>query len=70
MSLISDSILRELFRHLGAWLANLQRAGGEHQAMLTWLAALIAAEQLQLLLTPGLANRSRSNKINDARPQS
>lgn len=52
MSLISDSLLRELFRHLRSWLANLQRAGAERkrESIDALRAVVIAARHTQAYL--------------------
>lgn len=52
MSLISDSLLRELFRHLRAWLTNLQRAGHERkrQSIDALRAVVVAARHTQVYL--------------------
>lgn len=52
MSLISDSLLRELFRHLRSWLANLQRAGSERKRESTQAlrAVILAARHTQVYL--------------------
>lgn len=52
MSLISDSLLRELFRHLRAWLSNLQRAGvaRKRESVDALRAVVIAARHTQVYL--------------------
>ncbi len=52
MSLISDSLLRELFRHLRAWLSNLQRAGvaRKRESIDALRAVVIAARHTQVYL--------------------
>ena len=47
--MISESLLRELFRHLRTWLANLQRAGGERrrESVAALRAVIIAARHTQ-----------------------
>jgi hypothetical protein len=52
MSVISDSLLRELFRHLKSWLTNLQRAGSERkgQSIDALRAVVIASRHTQVYL--------------------
>jgi hypothetical protein len=52
MPLITDSLLRELLRHLGTWLSNLQRAGDKRkrESIEALRAVVIAARHTQAYL--------------------
>jgi len=52
MSVLTDSLLKELFRHLGSWLANLKRAGAarKRESIDALRAVVIAARHTQVYL--------------------
>jgi len=52
MALITDNLLRELLRHLGTWLANLQRAGDKRkrESIEALRAVVVASRHTQVYL--------------------
>ena len=68
MRLISDILLRELFRHLGAWLANLSRAGQarKRESIEALRAVVVAARHTQAYLRQ-LRDRKAQDHAEEAR---
>jgi len=68
MALLTDTLLRELFRHLGSWLANLQRAGGarKRESIDALRAVVVAARHTQAYLRQ-LRDSAQLNHREEAR---
>lgn len=68
MTTLADGLLKELLRHLGTWLSNLQRAGARRQreSIEALRAVVIAARHTQAYLR-GRDKRKRQDHTEEAR---
>ena len=68
MALLTEISLRELFRHLGQWLANLKRAGSERQQQsIASLRAVVIAARHTKTYVRQLRDTSKADHREEAR---